>query len=331
MNKSIHHLIIIGIILSVTLSFSTAMAAGTGYPNKPISVVVPMAARGSIDTLTRAITKAMEKYVGQTFLVDCRPGAAGLIAGDYVAKAKPDGYTLGSFVSPACDPDLWSFFRPDPPFATKDLKPVVRVLVYPYCLASKKDAPWKNLQEFVKYVRDNPNKVRWGHPGAGQQMHIFGVLFAMKHNLQMIPVPFKGGAENIVALLGGHIEASVISVSTLKVHFDAGKVIMLGIENPVRPKYMPQVPLFKELGFDLGLAPFYGGLYAPKNTPDEVTKKIHDAAKRALETPELIKFAFDNGADLYYGSAEDLSNDMKRDQEIIGPLIKKIKDEKLPY
>jgi tripartite-type tricarboxylate transporter receptor subunit TctC len=321
----LHHFSFIGpiLILVIILGLSKAPAEEKGYPNKPITIVIEYPVGGGSDVACRALANEMQSYLGQPVLVESKPGASGIIAGNYVAKAKPDGYIISAFTSTACDPDLYSRFR-KASYSTQDLKPIVRYLAFPYALFSNKNVPWKNLQELVKYVKDNPNRVRWGHLGVGHRYHLLGVALSKANKLEMIPVPFKGASDVVVAVLGGHIEVGIGSVASVSGQVQAGRIMILGIQHPTRVSYMREIPTFKELGYDLGLAPYYVGLFAPKGTPEEVVNKIHDSVKWAIETPSLKDFANKAGFELYYGSASDLISEMKKDREVIGGLIEDI-------
>jgi tripartite-type tricarboxylate transporter receptor subunit TctC len=317
--------IIAFLILSLHAAFLSmnAIAGEIGYPNRPITIVNQFTAGGGGDLALKALAREMQIFLGHPVLVESKPGASGIVAGDYVARARPDGYVIGGFSSTACDPELYTQFR-KASYSSTDLIPIVRYLAYSYCLFSKKDAPWSSLNDFFKYVHENPNKVRWGHPGVGHQYHILGVALSKTNNLEMIPVPFKGASDILIAVLGGHIEIGIGAVAAVKSQVDSGKAIILAIQHSERVSYMPNVPTFKELGCDLGLAPYYMGLFAPKGTPDEVIRKIHDSVKKAVETQQLKDAANSIGFDLYYGTANDLINDMKNDRNTIGNLLKEI-------
>lgn len=324
MKRAIHSIGMIGIVLLIAfLSFSMGNAQEKEYPNRPITIIVPFTAGGGVDVSYRALANELQKYLGQPVLVECKPGAGGIVGGDFVAKAKPDGYTLGGFGSTSCDPEIYTHFR-KASYTSQDLRPVVRYFVMSHALVTRTNMRWNNLKEFMKYVKDNPNKVRWGHPGIVHPYHILGVILSKKYQLEMIPVPFKGAADIIISLLGGHIEAGIASVASAKPHVESGKMIILAVQNPSRVAYMPDAPTFADLGFDLGLAPYYNGLFVPKGTPDGIVKKLHDTVKRAVETQTIKDFAYRTGIDIYYGDANDLVNDMKKDREVLGGLLKDI-------
>ncbi len=322
MQKRYSSFAIITIILLVGV-ISSVGAEEKGFPSSPITIVIEYPVGGGSDVACRALANEMQRYLKQPVLVESRPGASGIIAGNYVAKARPDGYTISAFTSTACDPDLYSHFR-KANYSTQDLNPIARYLAFPYALFSNKNAPWKNLDEFISYAKSNPNKVRWGHLGVGHQYNILGVALSKGNKLEMIPVPFKGASEVVVGVLGNHIDLGIGSLASIRGHVQAGKLTILAIQHPQRVSFMPEIPTFKELGYDLGLAPYYVGLFAPKETPKEVINKLHGAVKEATETPALKEFSKKAGFELYYGSAGELLSDMKKDREVIGALLKDI-------
>jgi tripartite-type tricarboxylate transporter receptor subunit TctC len=238
------------ILLSTALIWvlPTTVGAQKEYPNRPITIIIQYPVGGGADVAVRGLAEQIQRKLGQPVLVESKPGAAGIIAGDYVAKSKPDGYTIGAFTSPACDPDPYSnLYKAS--YKGQDLKPIVRYLAFAYALVSRKDAPWRNLSEFMKHVKDNPDKVTWGNIGPGQRFTIFGDSLSKMYNLKMTPVSFKGAADIVVALLGGHVDVGIVTVASVMGHVKSGKMMMLGVQYPERVAYMPEIPTFKEQGY----------------------------------------------------------------------------------
>jgi tripartite-type tricarboxylate transporter receptor subunit TctC len=310
-------------IIILTIPFIASIAtAQEKYPSRPITLINPFTAGAGVDMALRGLAKEMNTLLGVPVLVESRPGAGGTIAGEYVARSKPDGYTIGSFQSPQAIPELYSAFL-KAPYTSADLRPVVRYFVLPFALVSRAGAPWKNLNEFVKYVKENPNKVRWGQANPSGSPHtLLSESFFKKNNLKLIVVPYKAAANAIVGLLGGHIDVCFgISVTAIQGHVQAGKLEILALHNPKKLSMMPEIPTFKDLGLDPGVPDFYTTLYVAKGTPDNVVKQIHDTVKTAMETPALQEFARKNVINLHYGSEKDIIEEMKNDREIMAPLV----------
>jgi tripartite-type tricarboxylate transporter receptor subunit TctC len=306
-------------ILILTLSISAVSAAEKEWPNRPITIIIGYPAGGGVDIINRALAKEMQQVLGQPITVESRPGASGIVAGEYVAKAKPDGYTIGVFDGGSFAPEAYTRLR-KAPYNSQDLEPVVRWFNLPYGLISRTDVPWKNLKEFITYVKVNPNKMRLGYPGLGHQYHLLYYGLARANNLEMIEVPYKGSGELKVALLGGHVEVVTSSVAALKPFFQTGEARLLAVHSSKRMAEFPEIQTFRELGLAEVTDPIYG-FFVPKGTPEEIKMKIHDTVKRALETPAFKTFAKENCIELYYGSANDLRGDTRREIEVIGPLL----------
>ena len=300
-------------------------AAQDRYPSRPVTIVNPLPVGGGVDIALRGLAKEMHAVLGQPVLVESRPGAGGTIAGEYVARAKPDGYVMGLLQSTQAIPEIYAAFQ-KPPYTSEDLRPVVRYMLLAFALPSRAGAPWKDLPEFIKYVQSNPNKVRWGRTtGIGHPLHLLAYSLFKKNNLKVIEVPFKGAGDAITALLGGHIDVGFgISVTAIQGHVQAGKMTILALHNPRRLAVLPDTPTFKDLGFDPGVVPVYNTMFVPKGTPDEIVKKIHDAVKAAMETPALKEYAKKNVFELYYGSERDVLEELKKDRAVSAALVEEV-------
>lgn len=326
----LHKIIALGILLGSLFCGATSAAWAQGqFPDRPITLICPLTAGGGVDTSLRGLAQEMQKILGQPVLVESRPGASGTIAGSYVAQAKPDGYIMGLFQSPQAIPEVYSDFL-KPPYTSEQTRPVVRYMSLVFGMPSRPDAPWKTMGELVEYIKANPGKVRWGHTiGPGHPLHLLTYSLFKKHNLKVIEVPFKGAADAITALLGGHIDVAFgASVTATAGHAAAGRIKILAIHNPTRLPSLPDVPTFAEQGLDPGVMPVYNTFFVPKATPDAVVAKLHDAVKKAMETPELIAYAKKNGYELYYGSVADVETELKRDREVTASLIEAMQKDK---
>jgi tripartite-type tricarboxylate transporter receptor subunit TctC len=321
MNRSIRCFFsIVTSILILTFSSSTLTAAEKAYPNKPLTIIIPWAVGGGTDMATRALAKEMQQSLGQPVIVESRTGNSGLLAGEFVTKAAPDGYTLGTFTSDIFVPEVYVRLR-RAPFMSQDLEPVIRWMNLPYGLLSRTDVPWSNLKEFIKYVQANPNKVRLGHSAFGDNYHLLYFGLARMNNLEMIEVPYKGAGETKVALLGGHIDVVMASMAAFIPFMQTGKVRLLAYHNSKKMPEFGDTPRFEDAGVLPGFPYAAYGIFAPKGTPQDIKNKIHDAVKKALETPSLEAFAKANSIQLYYGSTDDLKEDMKKDKTVVTPVL----------
>lgn len=322
--------IALGLLSGTLISSATASTQAQGqFPDRPVTLICPLPAGGGVDIAMRGLAQEMQTILGQPVLVESRAGASGTIAGSYVAQAKPDGYVVGLFQSPQAIPEVYSDFL-KPPYTSEQIRPVARYMSLVFGMPSRPDAPWKTIGELVEYIKANPGKVRWGHTiGVGHPLHLLTYSLLKKHDLKVIEVPFKGAADAITALLGGHIDVAFgASVTATAGHAAAGRLSILAIHNPARLQSMPDVPTFTEQGLDPGVMPVYNTFFVPKGTPDAVVAKLHDAIKKAIETPTLIEYARKNGFELYYGSESDVQTELKRDREVTASLIEAMQKDK---
>jgi len=258
--------------------------ASSDYPNKPIQVIVAWSAGASEDLRARALAPKMGEVLGQPFTVVNKPGAAGTLGLTLVAKAKPDGYTIASgSTSPILFAPHVQKMEYNP---LTDFTYIAGTAVQPYGIVVRSDAPWKTLPELIDYVKKNPGKVKYGSFGIGGLIHIYMEEVAKEWNLNWVHVPFKGDQPNITALLGGHIPVAGCS-SAFVPHVRGGKLRLLALFTAKRSLSFPEVPTLKELGFKLDLrGNEVLGFCGPKGMPREIVKKLEDAFRQAVETPE---------------------------------------------
>jgi tripartite-type tricarboxylate transporter receptor subunit TctC len=264
--------------------FMPAVAFAQAYPAKPVTMVVPWPAGGSTDIVMRAISEAAAKHLGQTIIIDNKPGASGTLGPAVMAaNAKPDGYTLAQIPITVMRLPLMQKVTWD---ARKDFTYIVHLTGYTFGITTKADGQFKTWQEVVAFAKDNPGKVTYATPGAGTSLHIGMEQIAAKAGIQLTHVPFKGGAETNAAVLGGHTTLQADSTGW-KPLVDAGQLKLLAIWTAERSKNWPDTPTLKELGYPFVFdSPF--GIAGPKGMDAEVVKKLHDAFKKALEEPALI-------------------------------------------
>ena len=287
------------IMISASL---TLPATAAEYPSKPISLIMPYPAGGSTDITGRALVNAAKRYLGQPIIIDNKPGAGGTVGPSLVVSKPPDGYTIGIMPSQAVA-SSWHMgklnFNP-----LDDVTHIIRYCGYLHGLVVRADSPWKTIQDFIKYSKENPQQVTYGTTGAGGGPHLAMEQLALLTGVQWIHMPYKGNADTNAALLGGHLD-SVSASSGWAPLVDAGKFRLLatyGLERSVR---YPQVPTLREIGYDvISLSPLE--VMGPKGLPKPIVKKLHDAFKKAMDDPEYQ--AVLNRLDMWtvYLSSEDL-------------------------
>lgn len=280
------------LLLSAAIGLA-GFAAHAQWPERTITLVVPLAAGGSTDTTARLVAEKLGTELGQSVIVDNRAGAGGNIGGAYVAKATPDGYTLLMSTSTiATNVSLYKNMGFD---LQKDLIPVSQVALIPNVLMVNNAVPAKNLQEFVDHVRQKKGTVNFGSAGNGTSQHLSGALFNSMAQGDMVHVPYKGGAPANADLLGGQIQAVFSPLVEVLPYIDSGKLRALGVTTKARSPRLPEVPAIHEAlpGFDVVL---WNGVFAPAGTPAAVVTRLNTAIAKILQDPAMRKVLAEQGS-----------------------------------
>jgi tripartite-type tricarboxylate transporter receptor subunit TctC len=306
------------IILSLVLGWGIPTAA-QDYPNKPITFVIPYPAGGSTDLTGRALAMAAKNYLKQPIICENKAGGGGTVGPSLVISKPPDGYTIG--ISHGAATIAWHMgklnFNP-----LEDTTPIIRYSAYVFGLVVRADAPWKTIQELVQYAKANPQKVSYGSPGVGTNPHLALEDLGMITGIQLIHMPFKGGAESSTALLGGHVDA-VSDGASWGPLVDAGKFRLLVTYGEQRMARYPNVPTFKEAGYNL----IYSSplqIVGPKGMPKPIVAKLHDAFKKALDDPDYLSILKRYDMTVSYLSPEDLDKAIRQESDQIKRVVQKL-------
>ncbi|WP_193089366.1 tripartite tricarboxylate transporter substrate binding protein [Advenella sp. FME57] len=295
-----------------------AHAAGN-YPDKAISIVVPYAAGGSTDLIGRALGESMGRYLKQTIVIENKPGAAGSMGAQEMVRARPDGYKLtlaphGIFRQPYLQKT-----RYDP---IKDLTYIASFSTYDFALVVDAKSQLKTVKEFVDYAKQHPDEISVGTPGrfTGNQMVM--VELGNATGAKLTHVPYKGDAEAITALLGGHIKAAITTNSILP-YMEAGTVRVLAVASKERLKAFDSVPTFTEAGYPV-VIPSPLGLAGPKGMPSEIVEKLDAAVQAAVKDPVFLKAIGAYGIQTYYMNhtqyAEFAVKTFAEEKDIVGKM-----------
>lgn len=253
------------------------------YPARPITLVVPFPPGGVADNVARPVAQALGKQLGQAVVIENRQGAGGGIGMAYVAKAKPDGYTLLLALSSiSVIPEADRVLGRAPMFQYDQLQPVARFTADPVVLAVRADAPWKSFADFIAFAKANPKKLNYGSSGNYGTMHVPMEMLASNAGISLTHVPFTGAAPAVTALLGGTLDAVASGPSTVVQHVRAGKLRVLANWGAERHPALPDVPTLQELGIPAEYAQ-WSGLFAPTGTPDAVLAALRKAARDAQD------------------------------------------------
>lgn len=271
-----------------------SMAMAQGYPTKPVTLVVPFAAGGPTDVTARLIASAMTKPLGQPVVIENKLGAGGTIAGNYVAKAAPDGYTFlihhnGMGTAPA-------LYRKLPYNPLTDFEYVSQVMDVPMTLIGRKDLPPKDFKALAAYLKTNGDKVNIAHAGLGAVSHLCSVLLRQAIGAEATTIPFSGTGPAMNALLGGQVDLLCDQTTSTTPHIKAGNVKLYGVTTTSRIKTLPDVPTLAEQGLPGFQMVVWHGVYAPKGTPKEAVEKFGAALRAALKDPAVSNKLAELGA-----------------------------------
>ncbi|MDS1142536.1 tripartite tricarboxylate transporter substrate binding protein BugE [Pusillimonas sp. SM2304] len=291
--------------------FGAGVAQAADYPSQPIRVIVPFAPGGSTDIVARIVTQRMSQELGQTMVVENKGGAGGAIGAAEAARAKPDGYTLSiatvstMAVNSACRPNDLPY---DP---LKDFVPVTNFANVPNVIEVNPKFPAKNFKEFVQMLKDNPGKYTHGSSGTCSVLHLFGEAFKLATGTDAIHVPYKGSGPAVTDAVGGQIDSMFDNLPSSMGQIQAGNLRALAVAWPERLKSLPDVPTLAEEGYPQLNQPAWYGLLAPTGTPDEIIKKLRDAAVVALEDPKVIETLEKQGAAPSGNTPEEFGKEIK--------------------
>lgn len=275
-------------VFVVVISFFPGFVFAQGrYPERPIQAIVPYGAGSSTENTARLIGEFLQKDLGQPLVVINKPGAGGAIAGNELFKSKPDGYTVGIFNINNTIPE--SSMNPERfIYKNKNLQPVVQYSFFPPMIAVRDDAAWKSLPEVIESAKKAPNTIRWGHHGRGSPYWTIGNIIFHHAGIKMLDVPFAGDGPHLIALLGGHVNISVMTYSaTNHEQVKAKKIRVLAVPAKKRYESIPDIPTVEELGFPPQDIEIFLGIFVPQGTPGEIIAILNDSIKKVTEQPEF--------------------------------------------
>lgn len=294
--------------------------AQEGFPGKPIRIVPFGTAGGPIDALARVYAEKLSRRWGQPVIVDPKPGASGILAADYVAKAPPDGYTV-LFTLPIThmnDPILHTSLPYDP---VKDFQPLSMVASGGPMLVARADAPYNNVKEFVAYAKKH-GRLTYGTWGTGSTAHLFGELLKRQTGTDLVHVPYKSESTAHTDMFGGQLDFAWANPATAKRYSEAGKMKVLAIAAGRRVSILPNVPTFKEQGFDGFDLESWIGVYAPAKTPQPVVQDWVAALREITAMPDIrAKLTF-YGFEPLGNTPADFQERFKADYPRLAELIK---------
>ena len=278
------------------LSLVSSAACGQAFPSKSIRIVVPFTAGGAADILARIVADKFVETWGRPVVIDNRAGAGGNIAAEIVAKAPPDGYTLlmGSMGTQAMNVSLYRKLPFDP---ARDFAPISVVAKNPNLLAVHPSVPVATVKELIAFAKAHPGKLNYSSSGTGSMGHMSAELFKLMTGVQIVHVPYKGGAPAVTAVISGEADVLFIVLPPVLAHVKAGRLRAIAMGSRERHALLPEVPTIIESGLPGFEVRQWYGLLAPAGTPREVVDKLHAAVDRIVNLPETSKRIFDTGSD----------------------------------
>ncbi len=293
---------LLALLAAVLLS---AVVHAQDYPNRPLRFIVPFPPGGSSDLIARAIAPRMAERMGQPVLVENRPGAGGMIGVDLVAKAPPDGYTIGLAAAGALSSNI-SLYPSMPYHPEKDLAPVSMLAMIPFFLVAHPSQP-STLKQLIEAAKAKPGALAVGYGGNGSTMHLAGELFNMMAGIKLQPVPYKGSGPVSTDVLGGQVPLGVVDVPSAIAHVRAGKMRALAVTSKRRIAAAPEVPTFEEAGVPDYEAIGWFGTVAPANTPAHIINRLNTEIAAALSVPEIRERALAAGAEPFTNSPQEFA------------------------
>lgn len=312
------------VAVAIACISSTSAWAQSKYPDRPITIVVPSAPGGTTDFSARLIAEPLSRALGQSVIVDNKAGASGNIGNQFVARAKPDGYTLLLAYSgyQVGNPHLFKKAGWDP---IKDFAPVAMLTRAPQLLAVRHHLPANNLRELIAHAKANPGKLNFASSGNGSIQHIAGELFAQLTGTTLTHVPYKGASPAVQDLLGGQVDLFFTTPASVVGHVKADKLKGLAVTSSTRLSSLPQVPTAIEAGLkDFNLDSWFA-LYAPSGTPDAVIQLLNAEINKILATVEIRKKAEESGTAVDQMTPTQLGDYTRKELDYWGRVIQSAK------
>ena len=274
-----------GMIVLGFCALSLVSLAQQPYPNRPVKIIVPFAASGPADNYARFIAQRLQEALGQSFVVDNRPGAGSIIGTDAVAKSAPDGYTL---LMMSNTQTVNESLIPVRPFnLLKDFVPIAPVNYSDLVLVAHPSVPAQNLPELIKYAKANPGKINYASSGNGTPYHMAGELFKHMASVNMTHIPYKGSAAARTDVLSGQVDVMFDAVTTMTENIKAGKVRGLATTGRTRSTVAPELPTVNEDGVPKYEALIWLGLMAPAGTPDAIVQRLNTEINKIVNAPDV--------------------------------------------
>ncbi len=307
---------VLALTAALLLILVGTVCAQEKFPTRPVSLIIPWAPGGGGTLNAQTLQPHVEKALGVGAVIVNKTGGGGTIAWNFVANAPSDGYTVG-IVNPSL---VVTVYTTKTGVNYQKFDPIIYTVGVPAGVVVRTESPWKTFGEFIGYAKANPGKVQMANSGHAAMYHIGIVGIEMATGVKFTHVPYKGSGPCVTALLGGHVDGSLIEISTLLPYVEAKKFRILAVSSEKRNFALPDVPTFKEYGFDLDVGTWYGYV-VPRGTPKERIKVLHDAFKVAMESEDFKAFYKKQGGVVEYMGPEGLGSYLEEQDKLWKKII----------
>lgn len=311
-------------LLMLLLTAPTWVYADEPFPNRPITLVVPFPPGGVADQTGRPVAAAMEKILKQPVVVGNKQGAGGAVGMSAVANAKPDGYTLLMALSSiSIIPEADKLFGRTPAYRMDQLTPIALITADPTVFVVRADSPWKSVKEFVADAKKRPGEISFSSSGVYGTLHMAIEMFSHAAGIKLKHVPFNGAGPALTAILGGHVDVLASGPGVVLPHIKAGKLRPLAGWGTKRVAALPDVPTFKELGYDIEFY-IWAGVFAPAGVPAPILKTLRQAAGQAVRDPEFKTIMENLETPVTYMDAPEFQKFWDKDAKMLADAVKRV-------
>ena len=313
-------MILSGVAALSALTVVPSLAAAQEYPGKPITIIVPFPAGGTLDNLTRSLAQKMSEDFKQPVIIDNKPGAGTVIGTEIVARAAPDGYTMGMVANSfAINPSLYDNLRYD---TVKDFIPVSRVAYTPHLLVANPDVSVKSLADVIAAAKAKPGELSFASFGAGTSPHIAIERLKSEAKIDVLHIPYKGQAPALNDLLGGHVDMMFANTPDVLPHVKSGKLRAIALANDTRLESIPDVETFKEAGVDNMNSNSWYGVVVPAGTPAPIVEKLSAEFVRIVNLPEIRERLLAQGLEPAGTTSAEFAEYLKSEMEMAATVVK---------
>ncbi|EKU28782.1 hypothetical protein N879_17645 [Alcaligenes sp. EGD-AK7] len=313
-------LILSGVAVLSALTAVPSLVSAQEYPTKPITIIVPFPAGGTLDNLTRSLAQKMSDDFKQPVIIDNKPGAGTVIGTEIVARAAPDGYTLGMVANSfAINPSLYDNLRYD---TVKDFTPVSWVAYTPHLLVANPDVPVKSLADVIATAKSKPGELSFASFGAGTSPHIAIERLKAEAKIDVLHIPYKGQAPALNDLLGGHVDMMFANTPDVLPHVKSGKLRAIALANDTRLESIPEVPTFKGAGVDNMNSNSWYGVIVPSGTPASIVEKLSAEFVRIVNLPEIRERLLAQGLEPAGTTSAEFAEYLKSEMEMAAKVVK---------